>query len=300
MRAGQWTFQRKTYRRHAIVCSGEMSTGTEPGKRGFCASPGLQNSEECRQQRGCEERAFDNAHTLISTSSTSPVFCSPATPPLRITAVAIAMLLLLLAAPRCEAQWYTGWYGGWSGEGSTPWSSAVKAQANLVAAEGQAAESYARAAESAEHARAQYLENQARYVEWRQQQRWITEERRAARHAALKAKAAGRPAPRPPTDLYPPLAPDQLDRLTGEIHWPGGLMDPEYAKDRAIVESALRTRAETGPDERTSSILHDAAWRMLAHSAPSMRQLDSQEHLACRRFLKSLMLEGEFSPGVLR
>ncbi|MGV2340791.1 MAG UNVERIFIED_CONTAM: hypothetical protein LVR18_44680 [Planctomycetaceae bacterium] len=158
----------------------------------------------------------------------------------------------------------------------------------------------ARAAESAEHARAQYLENQARYVEWRQQQRWISEERHAARHMAMRAKAAGRPAPRPPTDIYPPLAPDQLDRLTGEIHWPGGLMDPEYAKDRAIVEAALRTRAETGPDERTSAILHDAAWRMLAHSAPSMRQLDSQEHLACRRFLKSLMLEGEFSPGVLR
>lgn len=213
------------------------------------------------------------------------------------------LMVLLLAAPRCEAQWYTGWYGGyggWSGEGSTPYSSAVKAHANLVAAEGQAAESYGRAAEAAEKARAQYLENQARYVEWRQQQRWITEERRAVRHAAMHAKAASRPAPRAPTDLYPPLAPDQLDRLTGEIHWPPCLMDPAYAADRTIVEGALRTRAETGPDERTSSILHDAAWRMLSHSAPSMRRLDSQEHLACRRFLKSLMLEGEFSPGVLR
>jgi hypothetical protein len=39
---------------------------------------------------------------------------------------------------------------------------------------------------------------------------------------------------------------------------------------------------------------------MLSHSAPTMRKLDSQEHLACRRFLKSLMLEGEFSPGVLQ
>ena len=213
---------------------------------------------------------------------------------------ATAVIAILLAAPQCQAQWYTGWYGGWSGEGSTPYSSAVKAHANLVAAEGQAAESYARAAAAAEQARAQYLENQARYVEWRRQQQWITEERRAARLAAMRAKAARRPAPRAPTDLYPPLAPDQLDRLTGEIHWPPCLMDTEYAADRKIVEGALQTRAETGPDERTSSILHDAAWRMLAHSAPSVRRLDSQEHLACRRFLKSLMLEGQFSPGVLR
>lgn len=213
---------------------------------------------------------------------------------------ALCLLVLLLSAPRCEAQWYTGWYGGWSGEGSTPYSSAVKAHANLVAAEGQAVESYARAAAAAEQARSQYLENQARYVEWRRQQLWITEERRAAKHAAMRAKAARRPAPRAPTDLYPPLAPDQLDRLTGEIHWPPCLLDPEYAGDRRIVEGALKTRAETGPDERTSSILHDAAWRMLSHSAPTMRKLDSQEHLACRRFLKSLMLEGEFSPGVLQ
>jgi hypothetical protein len=76
-------------------------------------------------------------------STPTPTFCpSSVAPRLRTTAVATALLALLLAAPRCEAQWYSGWYGGWSGEGSTPLSSAVKAQANLVAAEGQAAESY--------------------------------------------------------------------------------------------------------------------------------------------------------------
>jgi hypothetical protein len=207
---------------------------------------------------------------------------------------------LICGSGRCEAQWYTGWYGGWSGESSTPYSSAMRANASMVAAEGQAAESYARAAASAERARSLYLDNQAKYVEWRQQQRALSEERHAARRAAIRARAANRPTPPKPTDLYPPLGPEQLDRITGEIHWPGCLMDPAYSAERTIIEGALKTRAESGPDERTDVILHDAAWRMLAMRVPSMGRLDSQEHLACRKFMKSLMLEGEFSAEAVR
>ena len=211
-----------------------------------------------------------------------------------------AAALVLLSSARCEAQWYSGWYGGWSGEGSTPYSSGVRAEASFVAAEGQAVESYARAALAVERARSQYLDNQAKYVEWRQQQRAISEERHMARLAALRAKAANRPTPPRPIDLYPPLATDQLDRVTGEIYWPPCLMDPQYAGERSLIEAAMRSRAESGPDERTDVILHDAAWRMLTKRPPSMQGLDSQTHLACRRFMKSLMLEGEFSAEVLR
>ena len=211
-----------------------------------------------------------------------------------------AAALVLLSGGRCEAQWYSGWYGGWSGEGSTPYSSGVKAEASLLAAGGQAAESFARARLAAERARSQYLDNQARYVEWRQQQRAISEERHASRLAALRARAANRPTPPRPIDLYPPLAADQLDRVTGEIHWPPCLLDPQYAAERSLIEAALRSRAESGPDERTDVILHDTAWKMLSKRPPSMRGLDSQTHLACCRFMKSLMLEGEFSAEVLR
>lgn len=214
--------------------------------------------------------------------------------------IIFASVIVLLSGTRCEAQWYAGWYGGWSGEGSTPYSSAVRAQATFVAAAGQATESYARAALTAERARSQYLDNQAKYLEWRQQQRAISEERQMARLAALRTKVANRPTPPRPIDLYPPLGADQLDRVTGEIQWPPCLLDPQYEMERSLIEAALRSRAESGPDERTDVILHDTAWRMLSKRPPTMRGLDSQTHLACCRFMKSLMLEGEFSAEVLR
>ena len=221
----------------------------------------------------------------------------------------IVVVVMLLWCVDCRAQWYGGWYGygnwgGWggyySGEGSTPYSSAVRAQAELTQARGVAAESYARAAGAAEQARSQYLENQARFVELRRQQKAAMEADKVKREAEAKARAARRPAPRPHTELYPRLSVDQLDPLTGEIHWPACYLAPEFAADRELIEQALKEQAEHGPEDRTAKILYDAAYRMGATRSPDLLKLSSQDYAAAHRFLKSLAYEGEHAREALK
>ncbi len=65
----------------------------------------------------------------------------------------LAASVAALDAADCQAQLYGRWYryggygGYYSGDGSTPNSNAVRSQAQLIVAQGMAAESYAEAAE---------------------------------------------------------------------------------------------------------------------------------------------------------
>ena len=208
----------------------------------------------------------------------------------------LSIVVVAQSGTECRAQWYRGGWGGYGygyGGGSTPYSNAVNAQAQYVAAYGQALESNAKAAIDVEQARSQYLDNQAKYLEMKRQQRDASEARRAQRDAEAKAHAALRPPPKPATERYPRLASDQLDPLSGEIHWPDSLMDSDYAEDRKSVEGALKSQAEYGPDGRSSKIIYDAAHRMMAIRSRNVAELGSEGYASCRKFLNSLAIEGE-------
>jgi hypothetical protein len=196
-----------------------------------------------------------------------------------------------------QAQWYGdwgwGWGWGWSGEGSTPYSNAVRAEAEYVRAAGEASKSYAEAAAANEQARAAYMENQARLKQLRVEQKAAMAEQKARKEAEAQARVAKRPPPKPRTELYPRLSADQLDPLTGVINWPDCLKDAAYDEQRAVIEQALHEQAEYGPSDRTSKIIYDAAHRMLAIRAPSTRGMSSRDYSAYRRFLNSLAMEGE-------
>lgn len=222
---------------------------------------------------------------------------------------AMVAAVVVLSCTDCMAQWYGGWrgygsWGGWggyySGEGSTPYSNAVRAEAEMAKARGQAAESYAKAAETNEKVRSQYLENQARFVELRRQQKAAIEAQKDKREDEVKAKVARRPPAKPHTELYPRLSTDQLDPLTGQISWPSCYLAPEFEADRKMIEAALKDEAEHGPDARTSKILFDAAYRMGSIRSQSMQALNSQEYAAAHKFLKSLAYEGEHAQEALK
>jgi hypothetical protein len=212
---------------------------------------------------------------------------------------AMVAAVVLLSCSDGMAQWYGGWYGygNWGGyyygESSTPYSSAVRAEAEMAKALGQEAESLARAAETNERARSQYLENQARFVELRRQQKVYMETQKYKREEEGRQKFALRPPAKPHTVMYPRLSADQLDPQTGHIHWPAYFLTPEFESERKIIEGALKEQAEHGPEARTSKILFDAAYRMESIRSPSMRSLSSQEYAAAHKFLKSLAHEGE-------
>jgi hypothetical protein len=207
----------------------------------------------------------------------------------------------ILCCSDCSAGWYGRWYGyggygGWGNYGwggSTPYSNAVRAQADLTMARGAAAENYAKASIANEQARSVYLDNEAKFLEMRRQQKAAYEAKKQQRLDEAKARNALRPPPKPASELYPRLSTDQLDPLTGEIHWPDSLSGSEYAEDRKVIEDALKSQAELGPNERTSRIIYDAAHNMMAIRARNVSELGSQGYAACRKFLNSLAIEGE-------
>ena len=212
--------------------------------------------------------------------------------------VFLASAMVAFSGATCRAQWY----GGWAGytEPATPYSAALRSQAQMTMAQGAAAESYANAAITNEQARSVYLENEARFIQLRRDNRDAKDAREDQKKQEQKARAALRPPPKRITELYPRLSSDQIDTLTGEIHWPGCLMGGGYADDRKSVEDALRTQAEYGPNDRTSKTIYDASHRMMLVLSGDYKSLGPADYAPCRRFLTSLSVEGDHAQEALR
>jgi hypothetical protein len=195
----------------------------------------------------------------------------------------------------CHAQWY----GGYT-EAATPYSAAVRSEAEMTIARGAAAESAARAAISREEARSAYIDNEFKFIQLRRENRDIKDAREAKKKQEQKERAALRPPPRPLTALYPRLSSDQIDPLTGEIHWPGCLMGSGYAAGRKSVEDSLKTQAEYGPNDRSTKTISDASQRMMKKLSGDYAALGPENYAPCRKFLTSLSVEGNHAQEALK
>jgi len=210
----------------------------------------------------------------------------------------VAGAIAALGGADCRAQWYGGWDG--YSQAATPYSAAVRSEAEMTIAQGAAAESLGKAAISREEARSAYIENEARFIQLRRENRDIKDAREEQKKQEQKARAALRPPPRPLTALYPRLSSDQIDPLTGEIHWPACLMGGGYADDRKSVEDSLRTQAEYGPNDRTSKTIYDASHRMMRTLSGDYAVLGPVDYAPCRKFLTSLSVEGNHAQEALK
>ena len=210
----------------------------------------------------------------------------------------LASAMAALSGANCQAQWYGGW-GGYT-QAATPYSAAVRSEAEMTMARGAAAESLGKAAISREEARSAYIDNEAKFIQLRRENRDIKDAREEQKKQEQKARAALRPPPKPLTALYPRLSSDQIDPLTGEIHWPGCLMGAGYAADRKSVEDALRTQAEYGPNDRTTKTIYDASHRMMRTLSGDYASLGPVDYAPCRKFLTSLSVEGNHAQEALK
>lgn len=233
------------------------------------------------------------------------------------TLIRASILLLILAAMgmtadaqrinrgvRRAAVWNAGWNNWYApvqyGAGGywyypygaqTAYGNSVRAQADLIAAQGEWQRNAAAANKANEEARAQYLENKAKYEQMRREQRAATEARKAQELAERKQRAAERPIPKV-ADRYDRLPIEQFDPTTGEVSWPEALQSAPYAEDRTIVEKALLDQAQEGPSERTARIVMDACERMKDAVSSQLNDLGFEEYSRLRRFLGSLSVEG--------
>ena len=235
--------------------------------------------------------------------------------------IAFAVIALLFAASttssvaqyvnRGVARWavadqvYGGrWYGpvqygatGYSYYQSgvqTAYGNAVRAKAALTMAQSNARRNDAVAAEYNEKARSQYLDNKAKYDDIRRQQRAAIEKRKTAEQSAQKERAANRQQ-KAPTDLYPRLSLDQLDRTTGTIDWPMPLLSDKFQDDRATIEAAVQSIAQNGPDQRSAGIISNIAKRMKTNTSDLIKEVGFEAYSDARKFLGSLSVEGYYA-----
>ncbi len=215
------------------------------------------------------------------------------------------ILVFVVSGSVSYAQWHGGYsrfggygyggygYGGYGGDVGTAYSADVRARAAFAMAQGAAAESYARSNQANELARSQYIDNESKYIQMRRDLRAATEAGQEQRKADERAKAALRPPPKTPAQIYPRLGSDQRDPLTGKIRWPEPFLDKEFQDDRTTVEAALQTQVEYDGSQRTSKIVFDAAHRMMKTLSADYAKVGAEHYSSSRRFLNSLSVEGD-------
>ena len=98
----------------------------------------------------------------------------------------LASAMAALGGANCHAQWY----GGYT-EAATPYSAAVRSEAEMTMAQGAAAESLGKAAISREEARSAYIDNEAKFIQLRRENRDIKDAREAQKKQEQKASAEG-------------------------------------------------------------------------------------------------------------
>ena len=193
-----------------------------------------------------------------------------------------------------RVQYGASGYSYYPNGNQTACGNALRAQADLTMARGRAARQQAQANEYNERARRLYLENKARYLEIRNQQRDVIEEHEAEEQAAQQERASNRQTRRP-TELYPRLSVGQLDPTTGKITWPKCLTRDSFQQDRQQIESAVRSMAENGPGQRSAGIIHSTATQMKSDANALMSEIGFEAYSDARKFLGSLSVEGYYA-----
>jgi HEAT repeat protein len=199
-------------------------------------------------------------------------------------------------------RWYGSGYPTYGGyynmPAQTAYSSALREQSQVIAAQGIATKNRAQASLVYEQAREQYIANS------KQWNAVLAERRRAkaALDAQKKADQAvraekNRQRPKPVRQPTPRLTSSQLDHATGKITWPEDFMGEEFAKDRREVESVLKVMAQGAASAPTMEALSDATSRMRKIVGTNAREYGFQKYAAMKKFLVSLAAEGTNAAG---
>jgi hypothetical protein len=163
--------------------------------------------------------------------------------------------------------------------------------AEVTRAQGQYNLQTAQAAQAAQQAYSQQLDNKLKatqtYFEMRKMNREYTQAEEAARR---KAAGYGSPAIAP---KYPTLTSSQLDPVTGEIGWTSALSDPYYSQYRKQFEDFFRARADHSLGNRSAAMeqLQIASNEMMAHLNQNIDSVRPQEWVDAKRLIEALMRE---------
>jgi hypothetical protein len=88
------------------------------------------------------------------------------------------------------------------------------------------------------------------------------------------------------------LAAGELDRRTGQIHWPAVLLDSRYQQDRERVDELFRSHVGYGePQPITAEAIASSINSLVRALKKDLRNVPRDEYLAGQRFLLGLKYE---------
>lgn len=180
-------------------------------------------------------------------------------------------------------------YGGY-GYSSTPVEGALRGQADVIRAGGEAAESYTNAAINYEEARSRYYDNKLKWAEVYWQRRRLNEaerevdyDKQRSRRDAWRANNQSRSVAR--------LNPSQLDPTSGKIYWPTVLQGPDFYEYRKKIDELFLMKAQTSPYPGLSNEINQTTLAMKDELKEHIKEMPPNEYLAARKFIEGLGTE---------
>jgi hypothetical protein len=194
---------------------------------------------------------------------------------------------------------YGGGYGGygWGGGGyggGTAAGNAMQGMASVIQAQGVNHLLNSEAAKNYEDARSKYFDNRIKgtqtYFELRRMNRAYTD---AERDKPMTSEAAFRYAHE---DAPKRISNKQIDPITGSIHWPTILNDPEYSDDRNLLNAvfAQRERKHGSLTQEEYSEIQKTTGTILTNLKKNVKKYAPDDYLAAKKFTESLAYEARF------
>jgi hypothetical protein len=181
-----------------------------------------------------------------------------------------------------------GGYGYNMGAGTTVAGSSMTGMANVISAKGDYNLSTSAAAINMTQAQKQEIQNRQQYTNTYFEMR---ETNRNARKAESGSQLSVEQLARLAHDYAPkPLSPNEVDDLTGKVHWPARLQTNVFATDRQKFESLFGSYSQlgalsSGEQDKARKIINDMAKTLKSQ----IRNIPTGDYTTCKDFLNSLM-----------
>lgn len=180
-------------------------------------------------------------------------------------------------------------YGGWPGRtgGGTAAGNAMNGMASVISAKGDYNLSTSAAAVNMTQAQKNEIQNRQ---QWTNTYFEMRQTNRAARAAEAGPPPTMEQIARIAHDGVPkPLAPNQMDPVSGKLKWPDALQDAGFADQRGELEQLFTAQAQYGAlsyaDQMKVRKTTDA---MFSELKARIKDMPPQDYVACRSFLQSL------------
>jgi hypothetical protein len=182
---------------------------------------------------------------------------------------------------------YGGYYGGTPG-GATVEGSMMQGMASVISAQGNYNLATSAAAVNLTQAQKQDIVNRQAatnaYFAMQETNRAAVAAKRSPRLSEEQlVRIAAQAAPKP-------LDNSDVDPVSGQVNWPKVLQDDSFKADRTIVEQLLARQMSLGRlGIAEHEQLGDAIERLAATLKAQINNIPTQQYIAAKNFLKSLM-----------